>query len=356
MTLTQTAIIVKQIIFFTAIFVIISIIAFVGYQAAYNYYISRRPPPEERPDTKFGTLPALDLPPSLAPSSNFTYSLDTVTGNLPRLDQDPGFKKIIKVYFITRPVATLLSPDRSVEFAEKFGITNPPQVLSETLYRFFQEGRTLTVELDTLNFKFANTKVTPSNELLPNDNSLIGSFKGFISSVGASHPDLNEGPAKVTLLKEENGQLNPTAARSEAHYAHISLWPKAIEGKLIYSPKFNVSLISALISGSAASIDNYLSIEYTYWQIDPSTSATYPAKTLEAAYDELKSGQGTVVIAPPSPKVSITAVTLGYFLPEKYTPFLQPIYIFEGPEFVSYVGAIDASKVAPTQNSNKPSQ
>lgn len=356
MSLTQTAIIVKQIIFFTVIFLIISLIAFVGYQAAYNYYISRRPPPEERPDTKFGTLPALDLPPSLAPSSNFTYSLDTVTGNLPRLDQDPGFKKIIKVYFIARPVATLLSPDRSVEFAAKFGITTPPQVLSETLYRFYQEGKTLTVELDTLNFKFANTKVTPSNELLPSDNNLIGSFKGFISNVGASRPDLNEGPARVTLLKEENGKLIPTAARSEAHFAHISLWPKAIEGKLIYSPKFNVSLISALISGSSGSIDNYLSIEYTYWQIDPSTFATYPAKTLDAAFEELKSGQGTVILSPQSANVSITSVNVGYYLPEKYTPFLQPIYIFEGPEFVAYVGAIDTSKVPPTQNSNKPNQ
>lgn len=356
MTLTQTAIIVKQIIFFTAIFVIISIIAFVGYSAAYNYYISRRPLPEVKPDTRFGQLPALDFPESIVPGSNFSYSLDTVTGNLPRLDQDPGFKKIVKVYFIIRPVATLLSPDRSVEFAGKFGITTPPQILSETLYRFFQEGKTLTVELDTQNFKFANTKISPSNEILPSDNSLTQGFKGFLSGVGASNLDLGEGSAKVTLLKEEEGKLVPTAARSEAHYAHVSLWSKAIDGQLIYSPKYNVSLISALVSGSSSGIDNYLSIEYTYWSVDSQTFATYPAKTLDQAFDELKSGQGTLIIAPQTPNASITSVVSGYFLPEKYASFLQPIYIFEGPEFVAYVGAIDTSKVAPTQNSNKPSQ
>ena len=356
MTLTQTAIIVKQIIFFTAIFAIISIIAFVGYNAGYNYYISRRPLPEERPDNKFGQLPALDFPISVVPSSNFSYSLDTVTGNLPRLDQDPGFKKIIKVYFINKPVATLLSPDRSVEFAGKFSITTPPQILSETLYRFFQDGKTLTVELDTQNFKFANTQVSPSNEILPSDNNLTQGFKSFLSGVGASNLNLDEGSTKVTLLKEEEGQLVPTGARSEARYAHVSLWPKAIDGKLIYSPKYNVSLITALISGSSNTIENYLSIEYTYWQIDQTTAATYPAKSLDLAFDELKSGSGTIIAEPGTAQVSITSVSSGYFLPEKYTPFLQPIYIFEGPEFVAYVGAIDTSNVAPTQSSNKSSQ
>lgn len=356
MTLTQTAVVVKQAFFLLAIFIIISAIAFVGYQAAYNYSISRRPPPEEKPDVKYGQLPPLDLPPSIFPSSNFTYSLDTVTGNLPRLEQDPNFRKIVKVYYINKSVVTLLSPDRSFAFAQKFGINTPPQILSEILYRYFQDGKTLTVELDTQNFKYANTKVPPSNEILPDDNSLINGFRGILANAGVLNEELRDGSAKVTLLKEENGKLKPTKLRTEARFTHVSLWPKAIDGKLIYSPKFNVSLISALTAGSTDNIQNYMSIEYTYWLVDKSTFATYPAKSLEKAFEELKAGQGTVVISPQVPNASITSVSAGYYLPEKYAPFLQPIYVFEGPEFAAYTSAIDTTKVSPTQNLNKPTQ
>lgn len=356
MNLTKTAILVKQIIFFTVIFIITGIITFVGYQAAYNYYVSRRPIPEEQPNNKFGPLPPLDLPKSVVPSSSFTYSLDTTTGNLPKIGQDPNFKRINKVFYINKSVATFLSPDRAEEFARKFNITNPPQILSETLYRFFQDDKTLTVELDTQNFKFANIRATPSNQLLPSDRDLIEGFRGILSNTGVLKEELRDGPGKVTLLLEEKGKLLPTNARSEAKYAHISLWPKSVDGKLIFSPKFNVSLVSALVVGSSGNLANYLSIEYTYWSVDTTNFATYAAKSLEKAFEELKSGQGTVIIEPGSPNISITAVSPGYYLPENFTSFLQPIYIFEGPQFVAYVGALDASRVLPTQNLNSPSQ
>lgn len=358
MTLTKTAILVKRVIFFSAISGIVSIISFVGYSAAHNYYISRLPPPEVKPDTKFGKLPPPDFPDSLVPSSNFTYTLDTVTGNLPKFNQDPGFDKIIKVYFVNKPVATLLSPDRSAAFAAKFGITTPPQVLSELVYRYYQNDKTITIDIDTQNFKYAKVNVPLATELLPDENSLIAGFKGILSNAGAIKGEFEEGLGKVTYMKMENEKLVPTSVRSEARYAHISLWPKSLDNKVINFPKYNVSLVSALVSQSSDRLEDYLSIEFTYWAVDTTTVATYPAKSLDLAFDELKSGQGTVIIEPPTPQVSITSVSFGYYMSENYKPYLEPIYIFEGPQFVAYVGAVDNSLIiaAPTQNSNKPSQ
>lgn len=351
MTLTQTATLVKRVIFFSAIAAILSIISFVGYSAAHKFYLSRLPEPEVRPDTKFGKLPPADFPQSLVPSSNFTYTLDTVTGNLPKLDQDPGFEKIVKVYFVNKPVATLLSPERSAAFAAKFGITTPPQVLSELVYRYYQDDKTITIDIDTQNFKYANVNVPPATELLPDENSLISGFKGVLGSVGALKKEFEEGSAKVTFMKMENGEIVPTNARSEARYAHISLWPKPIDNKVINFPKYNVSLISALVSQSSGRLDDYLSIEFTYWAIDTQTFATYPAKPIEVAFDELKSGQGTVITQPPISQVSITSISPGYYMSGNYKPYLQPVYIFEGPQFVAYISAIDNSFIAPpTQN------
>lgn len=358
MTLTQTAKLFKQVVFLASIFVILSIIAFIGYKAAYNYYVTKEPPPVEKPDIRFGQLPPPPLPQSTALSSNFTYSLDTVTGFLPKMEQDAGFKNIVKVYFVNRPVATLLSPERATIFAKGFNITTPPQILSETLYRFFQDNKTLTINTDTQNFKYANTAVPkPLNRLTESEAQLSAGFVGVLSRVGAFKPDLESGPSKVTLLKEKDEKLVPVTSKNEALYAHISLWQKFLDDKMIHSPKFNVSLISALVAGPSGNLNNYLSIEYTFWAIDRTSPATYPAKSIDIAFDQLKSGKGVVVVSPKTSNVSITSISTAYYMPEEYLPFLYPIYVFEGPQFAAYVSALDEASIAgPTQNLNTPTQ
>ena len=85
--------------------------------------------------------------------------------------------------------------------------------------------------------------------------------------------------------------------------------------------------------------------------IETSTFATYPTKTAETAFDDLKQGKGVVVVEPDKPKVSITSVYLGYYLAENYNPYLQPIFVFEGPNFVAYADAINEQfKAGATQN------
>ncbi|MBI2196348.1 hypothetical protein HYU45_01920 [Candidatus Daviesbacteria bacterium] len=328
MTLTQTAILTRRVILFSVISLVVGIIGLIGYNIWHAYYLASLPPVEEKPDIKFGILPPPDFPPSSVSTSNFSYSLDTVTGGLPKVGVNTGFEKIIKVYFVTQTFATLLAPEKSSALAEKFNISSSPEILSDTRYRYKDQNKTLLVDLDSGNFSY-NKEATPSaNANSDQENNLVSDFKQVLSNLGLLKEELGNGRVKVIFLKE-------------AQAVQVSLWPAPVDKRLIFTADFNKALVNTTVSGSASNLENYLSLNFTYYPIDTSTYATYPLKTPEQAFDDLKTGKGVVVVEPDKPQVSITSVSLGYYLPENYSPYLQPIFVFEGPNFVSYVSAIN---------------
>ena len=326
MTLTQTAILTKKLIIIFTIAIVTGIAALIGYNIWHTYYIAHLPPIEEKPDLKFGLLPQLNFPNSDVTSSNFSYSLDTTTGGLPKIGIDAGFEKMIKVYFVTQTFATLLSSDRSQTLAEKFNFLSPPEILSETKYKFQDPEKKLVVDLNTGNFSYTKEASVSAKSTLTEDGKLLADFKQILSFLGILKEDIRNGRSKV--VRSENGT------------AQISLWPAPIEKKSIFTADFNKSLVTGEVAGSADNLENYRSLNFTYYPIDTSTFATYPLKAPEAAFDDLKTGKGIVIANPGTPQISITSLSLGYYLPENYIPYLLPIYIFEGPGFIAYVDAI----------------
>lgn len=328
MTLTQTAILTKQIIAISIIAITVGIISFVSYKIWYAYYLSTLPPVEEKPDTKFSILPPPQFPKVSVSSSNFSYTLDTTTGGLPKIGQDSGFEKIIKVYFVIKPYATFLSADKSQALAVKFNITNPPKVLNETTYEFKQDSKTLIVDLDSGNFKYSNETPFSPEQSPDTEERLVSNFIRILESLGVLKEEVKEGKSKVTVLNANTKEVL------------ISVWPKDLDKKPIFASDVNKSPISATVRATSANLENYLSLDFTYYQIDTQTFATYPIKSSEAAFSDLKLGKGVVVVEPQRPQVSISSVSLGYFLPEGYSTYIQPVFVFEGPHFLAYVSAI----------------
>lgn len=333
MTLTQTAIIARRSILGFIIFTVLGLTSFIGYKIWHASYIASLPPVEEKPDTKFGILPQPNFPSSKILSSNFSYSLDTTTGGLPQ------FGKIVKVYFMPKASATFLAAQKSQALAEKFKITNPPQVISETKHNFQQDNRNLTVELDTGNFVYSSN-ASPSGQPLDNDSKLTSDFKNLLSLLGILKEGLSTDKVKINLLKYDGSQFTGASSRNEALAAQIYLWPTDIDKLPIVTSQFNVSYVGAEIIDSARNLENIRSLNFTFWPIDLSTSASYPAKPVEVAFEELKSGEGIIVVEPGTGPVSITSVYLAYYQGSSYTPYLQPVFVFEGPGFVAYVSTL----------------
>lgn len=339
MTLSQIATLTKQIITISVFALVLGTISFIGYKLWYAYYLAHLPPVEEKPDTRFGILPLPDFPEAKVSSSNFSYSIDTTTGGLPLVGTDLGFEKIIKVYFVTKSFASLLSPERSQNLADTFDLQVNPQIISEVNYRFQDADKTLTVDLDSGNFKFINEATPSSGQGLDDDSKLVGDFKNILSSLGVLNEDLNRGRFKVNLLKNEGDKFVPTTLRKEAVAAQISLWPQDLDKKSILTADFNKALVNATVINGASSLGNYLALNFNYYPIDTTTFATYPIKTAEVAFDHLKNGRGVVIIEPDKPQVSISSIYLGYYLSENYNPYLLPIFVFEGPNFAAFVPA-----------------
>lgn len=326
MTLTQTAILTKRVIIISIISLVLGIASFIGYKIWYAYYLEHLPPVEEKPDIKFGLLPQPDFPKSDVSSSNFSYSLDTTTGGLPKIGIDTGFEKLTKVYFVMQSFATLLSPERSQALAEKFNFSSPPEILGETKYRFQDSEKNLLVDLDTGNFSYTKEATISAKSDQNDDSKLVADFKKILTFLGLFKEDLKDGRSKVIRLENQTAQ--------------ISLWSAPIDKKSIFTADFNKSPITAEVAGSADNLENYRSINFTYYPIDKSTFATYPLKIPEAAFDDLRTGKGAIITVPQSPQISITSVSMGYYLPDNYGPYLLPVYIFEGPGFVAYIDAI----------------
>lgn len=338
MTLTQTAILTKQIITVFILAVILGTSSFIGYKIWYQYYISHLPPKEEKPDTKFGLLPAPDFPKATVTSSNFSYSIDTTTGGLPVVGVDKGFDRLIKVYFVVKTYASLLSSEKSQTLAEKFDLKVNPQIISETSYSFKDKDKTLNVDLDSGNFTFQRSATPSAEQTLDDEGKLISGFKVVLGNLDVLKPDLTNGRSKVVVLKNAGSNL-----------AQISIWQAALDDKPIVTAQFNTALINATVTKSSSDLQNYLSLNFTYYPIDTSTFATYPIKTSNQAFEDLKSGKGLIVIEPPKPNVSITSAYLGYYLSENYNPYLLPVFIFEGPNFAAYIPAIATEFQSPAR-------
>lgn len=325
MTLTAVATFTRRFIFLSILLLILGIASFIGYKIWYANYLSSLPPVVEKPDIRFGNLPKPNFPKSNISSSNFSYSLDTTTGGLPKFD------KLLKVYFIPKAYATLLASDKSRELAGQFGLNVPPNIISETRYSYTQDTKNLIIDLDTGNFSYKQEATAAGSLNLEIDETkLIEDFRNFLSSKELLKEGLQSGPSKINLVT-----TNATKA------AEISIWHQNVDDKPILTNNPNKSLINAAVLGNARGIENYISLNYTYWPIDISTNGTYSAKLIETAFNDLKSGEGIITEEPTDPQVSITSVYLAYFLSEEYSPYLQPIYVFEGPSFQAFVLALD---------------
>lgn len=335
MTLTSVATLTRRTIAFSIIFAILATLAFIGYRIWYANYLAHLPPVEEKPDNRFGTLPIPEFPQTKVSSSNFSYSLDTVTGNL------PTFPKIIKVYFMPKVVTTLLSSQKAGQLAQKLGFTNQPQVLSETNYQYTTNQKTLNMQINTGNFKYflLNPQSTTS-ATLDNEDTMVDNFKSTLLALGLPNITWENSTSKIKYLKFDGNKIATASGREDAQIAQISLWPKDIDNKPLITGDLNKSWINTQVTGPANKLENYLSINYTFWSVDTSESATYYLKSSQDALNDLKSGKGAVILPPQDPTVSLTSVYLAYYQPEDYTSYLLPLYVFEGPSFVALVDAI----------------
>ncbi len=329
MTLTNAAVLTKKVMLFAVILLILSFSGWLGYRYYYyNIFLPSLPPPEEKPDVKFGRLPFPSFPQSSSSASNYQFILDTETGDLPA-----GIPKLLKVFFIPQRSVSLLDPDRSTDLADDLGFPNGPQILSPTIYQYTDtQGGNLSIDLNTGNLSFIRPPTaTASAGTLPSSSKLETDFRSYLRKNNLLKPELEGG--RISVLYN-NGILRDSTT------ATVSLWQDNLDDIEIVTPTFTESLVNELVQAGRNDREKVLRLNYIYWQVDENTFATYPLRSISNAFRDLKENKGVVIFAPNTNTVSIRNIFLAYYLPSNYTPYLQPVYVFEGENFAAYVPAI----------------
>jgi len=314
-----------------------------GAVALYKYL---NPPPPPGPTLAFGKIPHPKIESFSLGSDDVVYQLDTVNGDLPPLPNT------LTVFEIDDPEPDLLSGTKARSLATSFGFRAPQKELSKTEY-LWEEGETtrkFKINIASGNFTLETDGKVLQKKLAPgstySEMEAVTRAKNMLDGKGLLPETLANGIQKTTLTAlDENGNLKKAPSLSTAQLVKVDFFRNLKVDNDTYpvfgqNKKANVTIY--LSSASGQEIETPL-IYYTTWNPILDTAATYPAKSIKQAWEEVQNRKAAVVELRPkdtdpfSPhkelalkKIFIRNVYLAYFEDSQIQDFMIPIYVFEG--------------------------
>lgn len=342
-TLTETAYYTRRAINWGIIGIVVFFTLRFLFGSALNTWRQLNPPPPPPPTVAFGKLPALELPANRTDATDLKFTLETIEGK-PYLASNSA-----AVYFIPKPAPNLLALTRAKQFAGRLDFNNEPTTDNQSVFRFIDSAnpaRSLDFNIVTNNFDLSynyGSDIGLFNEKnLPSAGQAVQEAKNFLQNFGLASPAFVAGEEKITYLALSGNNLLPTTSYSGANAIRVDLGRSNLEDLKLFPPDPQSELIYFIFSPSSDQTKKFLKISYKFWPVEIEQRATYPLKTADLAWEELKNNKG--YIASPGQtngQAVIRKMFLGYFYPENYQQFLQPIYVFEGdPNFLGFVPAI----------------
>lgn len=339
MSLTYTAYVSRRIIKYGGLFVGGFTLLYICITAAIAAYLAAHPP-YIPPDVKFGRLPRIVFPEKKFEKKNFTAELPN--------DTFPKFKDQAKVYIITRPDSTFLALEQDTKTAKELGFNAEPKEIKYGVYEFKNDSLNLTLTMNVLQgsfvlkYPFETDQLLLNPERMPSQNEAINIAKGYLSGAGKYPTDIVNGEKRVSFWKISFDGLKSVSSLSEANIIRVDFFREQFaDGKTTVSQDINGAPISVFVSGSQAEGRKVVEVDYKYANIDREIFSTYPIKTPEEAFADLKAGNYWPVSDVDNTNVTIREMYLAYFEPVSLTNYFQPIYVFEGDnKFAAYVPAV----------------
>lgn len=340
-TLTQTAITTRKALKYGVLLLVAIFILKTAWGVGQDIWRKIHPPPPPPPTVAFGKLPKLKFPEKESPE--LTYRLETIQGALPTL-ADVG-----RIYFMPQNPPNLLALDRAKEKARQMGFTGQPENIGGSNYRWTTSttpSTTLEMEINSGNFhlryQYEDDQELLVQKNLPTDEEAAREAKSFLQTNNLLAEDLATGSAEFNYLKYVSPDLISAISLSEADFVRVNLFRADLNDLRIFPPNPKEALVSFLFSGNRTRGKRIIEINYTYYPIDRNTSATYPLKPINTAWQELQAGEGYIANLGQNDKgITIRQIYLAYYDSEEAQTFLQLIYVFQGDNnFYGYVSAI----------------
>lgn len=328
--------------------ILISIFLFRFGKNAKEYFY---PTPPSPPTVIFGKLPSIAFPNSIS-NEDFSYTVDTVSGFLP-IFTDRAF-----VYEMIKDVPNLLNLERARAKVSEVGFENTSytavveKAQDNTTYQWTLKdigGKSITMNIITNNFTLISpyltnpAVVTPS--IMPNEEQAIGTAETFLSQMELTPTDIDKEKYTTQLLSISNGILIPATSFSKTQLIRVNMFQSPLNSLPIYYNNPLRANISFLIAGTEYA-GEVVQANYFHQKISQ-TSATYPIKTTDQAFAELKEGKAYIASYEGTTKdIQIKDMFLAYYMPANTIEYIEPIFVFTGNDkFYAYLPAITSQWV-----------
>ncbi len=379
MTLHQTQIYLIKGSIGGAIGITALILLFILYKVTLTIIDALNPPRTDPPNVLYGKIPAITFPAN-ATTSPLTYTLDTLSG------KPPDLVDRVNIYPIIHPEANFLNLDKTKSKMSALGITDsqghlvPETSLGNANYEWDEPqgmNRQVIMNIVTFNFVMNSRFLTYPSVIsalhLDNEDNAVKISKALLDSMELFPDDIDlsktTNPSRdinyltyPQLFAIQNGTLVQTTSLSSANIIRVDMYQSNLTYPLdtgkhtlsspdsqkikmdipILYPHPPYSTINFLV-GSGDNDTTVVQAHYTHQKIDRAAKdATYPIKTAQQAFEELKSGKGYVAsFYGSSNNVHITNIFLAYYLGNTLQDYVMPVIVFEGDNgFFAYVSAI----------------
>ena len=216
---------------------------------------------------------------------------------------------------------------------------------------FTEPNQKLAIDIKNFNFdykySFETDKSVFENVRTPNQEESIEKAVEFLQTAGRYPQELSQGKTNVVFLKYDseknsmavlNNNLQANMVEVDFYRPDIEASPNAIP---VVSPKYFNSQNYVLMMFRNDGSYKILRAQVKFYDRSPEQIGVYPLRSGDQAYDDLVKGKGFVVSQPQTTNITIRKMFLGYFDPDVYQEYLQPVYVFVGDgDFVGYVPAV----------------
>jgi hypothetical protein len=291
----------------------------------------------------FKEIKPLFLKKEATTSAGFTFTLDTVAGQPITATETAQvflfppskfqFDYISKVYLM----AKMLGFDTEVV---KHKLINNEAVFQDLTQR-------LAIDINTYNFRYdydfrKDAKLVEEAET-PDIEGSKNAAINFLKSIDRYPKELALGDITVIHMFYDKtaSSAGVVASPQESNMIEVDFYRQKVDQYLPMSPTYfnSQNYVMLMTNKSGAKV---VSAQIKFFETSPTQIGVYPLITGKRAYEMLLSGKGILVSGESGKKqISIKSMTLGYFDPDVYQDYYQPIYVFTGDnDFVSYVPAV----------------
>jgi len=287
-------------------------------------------------------VPELPFPENPPGVGNLTFSLETPKGELPE------FKDQTKVYTMPKVPPSIQSLEFAKQKATTLGFSPEGRELVETVFLFPNNSAPSTLTMNIVSGIFSisyDLRANPSaiESVPPSPELATTQVRSYIARAELLKDDLS-GPVTHDFVKIEEGRFVPAVSLSESNLIKVNIFRKSFDDLPSVTSTPKEANVWFMISGAKDRANQFIAAEYHYYPVNEDENSTYPIKTAQKAWEDLNSQKAHIVSMKDKGQenVKIRNVYLAYYDAGQYTPYYQPIVVFEGDgDFVAYVPAIE---------------